>query len=275
MRLITFTYHDRTRIGELVGETIHALAWVDSNVRQMIRRGVTPSRSYERFALKDVKIEAPINPGKIVAIGKNYVEHATETGSKPPDAPAIFAKFPSTVIATGDPITWRTSLTTEVDYEGELGVIIGKTARDVKEEDALNYVYGYTIANDVSARDLQLKTDIQWTRGKSLDTFCPLGPVIVTANEVPDPQALTLKTMVNGELRQNASTADMIFGVRHLIAYCSRAFTLEPGDLIITGTPSGVALGMKPPVYLKDGDVVTITIDGIGELSNPCKAIEE
>ncbi|MBE2267741.1 MAG: fumarylacetoacetate hydrolase family protein [Anaerolinea sp.] len=275
MRLITFSYNDRTRIGELVGDTIYALAWVDSNVRQMIRRGVTPSRSYERFALKDVKIEAPINPGKIVAIGKNYAEHAAETGSKPPESPAIFAKFPSTVIATNEPITWRTSITNEVDYEGELAVVIGKTARDVKEEDALNYVYGYTIANDVSARDLQLKIDIQWTRGKSLDTFCPIGPVIVTADEVPDPQNLMLTTTVNGEVRQHASTADMVFGVRHLIAYCSRSFTLEPGDVIITGTPSGVALGMKPQVYLKDGDVVSITIDGIGELTNPCKVLPE
>lgn len=273
MRLITFTHNGRTRIGELVGETIHVLAWVDSNVRQMIRRGVTPSRSYERFALADVKVEAPLVPGKIVAIGKNYLEHAKETGSAPPSAPLIFAKFPSAIIATGEAITWNSEICNEVDWEGELGVVIGKEARNVSEEDALNYVYGYTIGNDVSARDLQLKKDAQWTRGKSLDTFCPLGPVIVTRDEIADPQALTITTTVNGEVMQQDTTANMMFNIRALISYCSKNFTLEPGDLIMTGTPSGVGLGRNPQVFLKDGDVVKVTIDGIGEISNPCKVI--
>lgn len=275
MRLITFTYNGRTRIGELVGDTIYALAWVDANVRQMIRRGVTPSRSYERFKLADVKIEAPLLPGKIVCIGKNYLEHAKETGSQAPSAPLIFAKFPSAIIATGESITWNSAITTQVDWEGELAVIIGKPARNVSEDDALNYVFGYTIGNDVSARDLQLKQDSQWTRGKSLDTFCPLGPVIVTADEIPDPQALTIVTTVNAEIMQQDTTANMIFNVRHLISYCSRMFTLEPGDVIMTGTPSGVGLGRNPQVFLNDGDVVKITIEGIGEISNPCKVIED
>ena len=275
MRLITFTHNGRTRIGELVGDTIYVLAWVDSNVRQMIRRGVTPSRSYERFALADVKIEAPLVPGKIVAIGKNYLEHAKETGSAPPSAPLIFAKFPSAIIATGEPITWRTSIANEVDWEGELGVVIGKEARNVSEEEALDHVYGYTIGNDVSARDLQLKKDAQWTRGKSLDTFCPLGPVIVTRDEIADPQALTITTTVNGEVMQQDTTANMMFNVRFLISYCSQMFTLEPGDLIMTGTPAGVGLGRNPQVFLKDGDVVQVSIDGIGEITNPCKAISE
>ncbi len=275
MRLITFTHNGRTRIGELVGDTIYVLAWVDSNVRQMIRRGVTPSRSYERFALADVKIEAPLVPGKIVAIGKNYLEHAKETGSAPPSAPLIFAKFPSSIIATDEPITWRTSIANEVDWEGELGVVIGKEARNVSEEEALDHVYGYTIGNDVSARDLQLKKDAQWTRGKSLDTFCPLGPAIVTRDEIADPQALTITTTVNGEVMQQDTTANMMFNVRYLISYCSQMFTLEPGDLILTGTPSGVGLGRNPQVFLKDGDVVKVTIDGIGEITNPCKAISD
>lgn len=273
MRLITFSHNGRTRIGELVGETIYVLAWVDSNVRQMLRRGVTPSRTYERFALADVKLEAPLIPGKIIAIGRNYLEHAQETGNQAPPAPIIFAKFPSAVIASGDAIMWDASITTEVDFEGELAVVIGKKARNVSEEDALDHVFGYTIGNDVSARDLQLKKDAQWTRGKSLDTFCPLGPAIVTREEVPDPQTLMLTTKVNGEVMQHDSTANMIFNVRHLISYCSRMFTLEPGDVIMTGTPSGVGLGRDPQVYLKDGDVVTITIEGIGEISNPCKLI--
>ena len=275
MRLITFTHNGRTRIGELVGDTIYVLAWVDSNVRQMIRRGVTPSRSYERFALADVKVEAPLVPGKIVAIGKNYLEHAKETGSAPPSAPLIFAKFPSSIIATGEPITWRTAIANEVDWEGELGVVIGKAARNVSEEEALDHVYGYTIGNDVSARDLQLKKDAQWTRGKSLDTFCPLGPVIVTRDEIADPQALTITTTVNGEVMQQDTTANMMFNVRFLISYCSQMFTLEPGDLIMTGTPAGVGLGRNPQVFLKDGDVVQVSIDGIGEITNPCKAISE
>jgi 2-keto-4-pentenoate hydratase/2-oxohepta-3-ene-1,7-dioic acid hydratase in catechol pathway len=275
MRLINFTYNGRARIGELVGDTIYALAWVDANVRQMIRRGVTPSRSYERFKLTDVKIEAPLIPGKIIAIGRNYLEHAKETGSPTPSEPLIFAKFPSAIIATGEPITWSTAITSEVDWEGELGVVIGKTARSVDETAALDYVYGYTIGNDVSARDLQLKRDTQWTRGKSLDTFCPLGPVIVTRDEIADPQALTITTTVNGDVMQQDSTANMIFGVRQLISYCSRMFTLEPGDLIMTGTPSGVGLGRSPQVFLKDGDVVKIAIDGIGEIENPCKVTPE
>ena len=275
MKLVTFTYNGRTRIGELVGDTITVLAWVDSNVRQMIRRNVTPSRTYERFPADKVKLEAPLNPGKIIAIGRNYVEHAKETGSKVPTEPLIFAKFPSSIIATGDPIRWRTSITEQVDWEGELGVVIGKTARDVPEEDAYDYVFGYTIANDVTARDLQMVKDTQWTRGKSLDTFCPLGPYIVTKDEIEDPHNLAVRTTINDEVMQDGSTRDMIFSIPRLIAYCSRMFTLEPGDLIMTGTPPGVGVGRSPQRFLQDGEVVTVSIEGIGEISNPCQVIAE
>lgn len=275
MKLVTFTYNNRTRIGELVDDTITVLAWVDSNVRQMIRRSVTPSRTYERFSLDKVKLEAPLNPGKIIAIGRNYVEHAKETGSKVPTEPLIFAKFPSSIIATGDPITWRTSITEQVDWEGELGVVIGKKARDVSEEEAYDYVFGYTIANDVTARDLQMVKDTQWTRGKSLDTFCPLGPYIVTKDEIEDPQNLAIRTKINDEVVQDGNTRDMIFSIPYLIAYCSRMFTLEPGDLILTGTPPGVGVGRSPQRFLQDGEVVTVSIEGIGEISNPCKVIVE
>ncbi len=275
MKLVTFTYNGRTRIGELVGDTITVLAWVDSNVCQMIRRNVTPSRTYERFPADKVKLEAPLNPGKIIAIGRNYVEHAKETGSKVPTEPLIFAKFPSSIIATGDPIRWRTSITEQVDWEGELGVVIGKTARDVPEEDAYDYVFGYTIANDVTARDLQMVKDTQWTRGKSLDTFCPLGPYIVTKDEIEDPHNLAIRTTINDEVVQDGSTRDMIFSIPRLIAYCSRMFTLEPGDLIMTGTPPGVGVGRSPQRFLQDGEVVTVSIEGIGEISNPCQVIAE
>lgn len=269
MKLITYTYKGRVRIGELVGETVHTLAWADS-MQQMIRRGLTPSRMYERLALADVKLEAPLHPGKIVAIGLNYADHAKETGKEAPDKPLIFAKFPSAVIGPDATITWRASITEEVDWEAELAVVIGKRARDVSEDSALDYVFGYTCANDVSARDLQHRIDSQWTRGKSLDTFCPLGPCIVTRDEIADPHNLSIKTILNGEVMQDGSTGDMIFRIPYLIAYCSRMFTLEPGDVILTGTPAGVGRARKPPRYLGDGDSVTIAVEGIGELTNPC-----
>jgi 2-keto-4-pentenoate hydratase/2-oxohepta-3-ene-1,7-dioic acid hydratase in catechol pathway len=274
MKFATYTYKDRTRTGVIDGDRIYTTASADT-MQFMIRRGMTPTRAHDYFPLEAVKLEVPVRPGKIIAIGRNYAEHAKETGNEPPPAPIIFAKFPSSLIAHNETITWKESITKQVDWEGELAVVIGKKAKDVSEEDAMNYIFGYTIANDVSARDLQLRIDSQWTRGKSLDTFCPLGPWLVTRDEIPDPHNLSVKTEVNGELRQDGNTKDFIFNIPYLISYCSRMFTLEPGDLILTGTPSGVGEGMKPPVYLKDGDVVNITIDGIGQLSNPCKVINE
>jgi 2-keto-4-pentenoate hydratase/2-oxohepta-3-ene-1,7-dioic acid hydratase in catechol pathway len=274
MKFATYTYQNRTRIGVIVDDQIYTTSSTDSML-YMIRRGMTPNRTYEHLSLADVKLEAPLRPGKLVCIGRNYAEHAKETDSAVPTAPIIFAKFPSTIIGNGDTITWNESITTQVDWEGELAVIIGRKARNVKEEDALNHVFGYTIANDVSARDLQLRQDTQWTRGKSLDTFCPLGPWVVTRDEIPDPHNLGVKTTVSGKLRQNGNTKDFIFNIPFLISYCSRMFTLEPGDLILTGTPSGVGEGLKPPTYLKDGDEVKIEIEGIGELINPCKVLSD
>jgi 5-carboxymethyl-2-hydroxymuconate isomerase len=273
MKLMTFSIGERVRIGEVVGDTVYALAWADT-MRQMVRRGLIASRAYERFPVDQVTVHAPLMPGKIVAIGLNYADHARETGREAPPRPLIFAKYPSAVIGKGTPITWKTAITNQVDYEGELGVIIGRRAKDVPEADALNYVFGYTIANDVSARDLQHGTDSQWTRGKSLDTFCPLGPMLVTRDEVENPQALGITTRVNGEVMQQGTTADMIFSVAHLIAYCSANFTLEPGDLILTGTPAGVGAARDPQRFLNDGDTVSITIDGLGELVNPCRRID-
>ncbi len=273
MKLATFTYKEHSsQIGEVVGDRIYNTTAMET-MQYMIRRGLLPARRNDSFPLEAVKLEIPLRPGKIVCIGRNYAEHAKETGSDVPKAPIIFAKFPSTLIGNGETITWSESITKQVDWEGELAVIIGKKARNVTEEDALNHVFGYTIANDVSARDLQLREDSQWTRGKSLDTFCPLGPWIVTRDEIGDPHKLSVKTTVSGKLRQDGNTKDFIFNIPFLVSYCSRMFTLEPGDLILTGTPSGVGEGLKPPVYLKDGDVVKIEIEGIGELTNPCQVI--
>jgi 2-keto-4-pentenoate hydratase/2-oxohepta-3-ene-1,7-dioic acid hydratase in catechol pathway len=273
MKLATFTYKEHSsQIGEIVGDRIYNTTSMES-MQYMIRRGILPARRNESFPLEAVKLEVPLRPGKIVCIGRNYAEHATETGHEVPKAPIIFAKFPSALIGHGETITWSESITKEVDWEGELVIVIGKKTRNVSEEDALKYVFGYTIADDVSARDLQLRIDSQWTRGKSLDTFCPLGPWLVTRDEIADPHHLSIKTTVSGEVRQDGNTKDFIFNIPTLVSYCSHMFSLEPGDLILTGTPPGVGMGMTPPVYLKDDDVVKIEIEGIGALSNPCHIV--
>jgi 2,4-didehydro-3-deoxy-L-rhamnonate hydrolase len=275
MRLVTFTHNNRMQLGEIVGDDVYVLSSSDTmRMHEMIRRGITPIRVSQRYPLAEVSLHAPLRPGKIIAIGRNYAEHAKETGNEPPPRPLVFAKFPSSVIGPGEAITWSESITNEVDWEVELAVIIGRKARNVSEEDALKHVFGYTVANDVSARDLQLRTDGQWTRGKSLDTFCPLGPIIVTRDDIEDPQNLNLSTKVNDEVMQDGNTKDMIFNIAYLIHYLSKNFTLEPADIILTGTPPGVGEGRDPKVYLKDGDTVTCSIDGIGELTNPCTVVE-
>ena len=274
MKLITFSVDGRQRIGEVEGDTVYSLAWQDS-MRQMIRRSLVAGRAYERFPLDKVTIHAPLMPGKILAIGLNYADHAKETGKEPPAAPLIFAKLTSAVVGPHEPITWRESISHEVDYEGELAVIIGRRAKDVPEAEAMDHVFGYTCANDISARDIQFGPDGQWTRAKGLDTFCPLGPWIVTKAEIADPHALKLKTQLNGKKMQDGTTADMVFKIPALIAYISKHITLEPGDAILTGTPAGVGRARKPAVYLKDGDKVTVHIEGIGDLPNPCRVLPD
>lgn len=239
-----------------------------------ILTGEQPKPELTGLKLDSVTLLAPVErPGKIVAVGKNYQGHARETKAEPPKSPILFAKFPTTLNGPGAPITWSAGLTQSVDYEAELAVVIGKTARQVAEQDALNYVLGYTCANDVTARDLQFG-DGQWVRGKSLDTFCPLGPVLVTADEIPDPQTLALRCELNGQAMQASHTREMIFGVAVLVSFCSQAFTLEPGDVILTGTPEGVGHFREPPVHLKHGDVVAVEIERIGRLENPCVMVE-
>ncbi len=216
---------------------------------------------------------APVDPGKIVAIGLNYADHVREAGLTEPRQPLIFAKFPSSVVGPGQAIRIDAGLTERVDWEVELAVVIARRTRDVPVDAALDCVLGYTIANDVSARDLQF-ADGQWVRGKSLDTFCPLGPWLATPDEVGDPQQLRLTTRVNGELVQDSSTREMIFPVAELIAHCSASFTLEPGDVILTGTPWGCGEFMTPRRSLEAGDEVTLEIEKIGRLSNPVIAAE-
>ena len=209
-------------------------------------------------------------PGKIICVGLNYRDHAEEQGTALPEAPLLFAKWQNTLIGPGEPIVIP-PIVTKCDYEAELGVVIGQRVRDVSVENALEAVAGYTCVNDVSARDLQF-ADGQWTRGKSPDTFCPVGPRLVPRDEVPDPQALGIRAILNGETVQESTTANMVFGVAEVIAYVTRTVTLEPGDLIATGTPAGVGAFRKPPLFMHPGDEITIEIDGIGSLTNPVAA---
>jgi 2-keto-4-pentenoate hydratase/2-oxohepta-3-ene-1,7-dioic acid hydratase in catechol pathway len=206
-------------------------------------------------------------PGKIVCVGLNYRDHAAEGGMDLPNAPLLFAKWPNTLIGDGDAVVLPPE-STQVDYEAELGVVIGTTAKRVSERDALDHVAGYICVNDVSARDLQF-ADGQWTRGKSPDTFCPVGPRLVPREEIGDPQSLAIRCIVNGEALQDSSTAQMIFSVAEIIAYASQVITLEEGDLIATGTPAGVGVFRDPKVLLKDGDEVSVEIEGLGTLTNP------
>ena len=208
-------------------------------------------------------------PGKIVCVGLNYRDHAEEQGAELPAAPLFFAKYPSALIGPGDPIVIP-PIVTRCDYEAELGVVIGETVKAVSKENALEAVAGYVVANDVSARDLQF-SDGQWTRGKSPDTFCPVGP-LVPAADVPDPHSLGIRAILNGETMQDSTTANLIFGIDEIISYASQTSTLEPGDLILTGTPAGVGVFRDPPRLLQPGDEITIEIDGVGSLTNPVVA---
>lgn len=242
---------------------------------KIAKKVATKKNAGQGVALADVKLLAPItNPNKVVAIGLNYMDHIKESNAQVPKLPIMFTKYTTSIVGPGDEVRWDPELTAKVDWEVELAVVIGKPTYRVSEADALNYVVGYTACNDVSARDLQTERGDQWIRGKSLDTFCPLGPCIVTKDEIADPHNLKLKTIVNGKVMQDSNTSQLLFKVPYLIHYLSQAFTMLPGDVIITGTPPGVGMGMKPPVFLKGGDVMTVEVEGIGELTNPCVEIK-
>jgi 2-keto-4-pentenoate hydratase/2-oxohepta-3-ene-1,7-dioic acid hydratase in catechol pathway len=233
----------------------------------LITRGAAPS--YPLYILGP-----PVpRPGKIVCAGRNYAEHAKELGNDVPTQPILFAKLVTSVRGPFDDVV-RPREVDDLDYEAELCVVIGTGGRRIPKERALAHVAGYCCANDVSARNAQLGLGDQWLRGKSFDSFCPIGPWIVSADEIPDPQALNVRCRVDGTLRQDGHTADMIFDVATLISYISDAFTLEPGDLILTGTPSGVAMGQKPPPWLQPGQLCEIEIPGIGSIANRIVAEE-
>jgi 2-keto-4-pentenoate hydratase/2-oxohepta-3-ene-1,7-dioic acid hydratase in catechol pathway len=221
--------------------------------------------------LAELRLLAPVpRPGKIVCVGLNYRDHANETGQPIPSEPVLFSKYANSVVGPGAEVVVPPH-TEKIDYEAELAVVIGRRASAVPTGEALDHVAGYTCANDVSSRSLQFRSS-QWLLGKAIDTFLPLGPYLVTADEVPDPQALGIRCLVNDELRQSSDTGQMIFGVAELVSFTSRTITLEPGDVLITGTPAGVAMAADPPRYLRPGDRMRIEIDGVGELDNTVRA---
>jgi acylpyruvate hydrolase len=275
--------HEETVVDATASRLRHAdkaSGQADLSVRGLLEQG--PSSVEEVFAwakqevearshlipLETVELGPPVpDPDKIICLGVNYREHAAEARQQLPAVPMFFAKFRNSLIGPSSPILLP-GVSTQIDYEGELAVIIGRRCKGVSEQEALQYVAGYTIMNDVTARDLQLQTS-QWTAGKALDTFGPMGPGIVLASDIPDPQTLTLTTRVNGQVVQHASTADMIFSVATTIAFLSSLMTLEPGDIIATGTPSGVGITRTPPFFLQDGDVVEVEIERIGRIRNP------
>jgi 2-keto-4-pentenoate hydratase/2-oxohepta-3-ene-1,7-dioic acid hydratase in catechol pathway len=256
---------ENIKVLDIIGQGDQALA----DLTHLIEGAASVFRVDNKFGapLESVSFLPPIYPSKIVAIGRNYVDHAIEGGAEPPAAPLIFNKLPNSLSSHNAPIVLH-GITSQVDYEAELAVVIGRRATRVSESEALDYVFGYTPVNDVSARDLQFG-DGQWVRGKSLDSFAPLGPFITTGDEIPNVQELKIEGRLNGKVMQSSNTAKMIFGVAYLVSYISQAITLEPGDVIATGTPDGVGIFRKPPVLLKAGDVYEVEIEGLVPLRNP------
>lgn len=297
MRFVTAEYNGEVFVGvveqgegkvvhlRLAEQAVDQRATIPSSLLECIQQGDNFLRKVEKIAawvkenpyaqyvydLADVRLLAPIPrpPKNIFCIGKNYADHAMELGGKSdiPEHLIVFSKVPTTVIGHEETILRHAEVTDEVDYEGELAVVIGKRGRAIRKEEALEHVFGYTIINDVTARDLQ-ERHVQYLLGKSLDTFCPMGPWIVHRSLIENPNKLQIETKVNGEVRQKASTEQLIFNIETIIETISRGITLEPGDIIATGTPAGVGKGMKPPRFLQVGDVVEITVEGIGTLRN-------
>ena len=292
MKLVTFDLSGEVRLGALIGsdnvvDLNRAENRIPSDLNKFICDGplnlerankVISSGDFTSISLADVNLKSPIpRPLRnIMCVGKNYYDHANEFGGSGydasstqliPDHPPIFTKASTTVIADGESIPAYLDPTSTVDYEGELTVILGKGGRGIKRDEAYSHVFGYTIINDVTARDLQQKHK-QWFIGKNIDGFCPMGPCVVTADEVGDITTCSLQTRVNGELRQNADVKDLIFNIPYLIECLSEGMTLEAGDIIATGTPAGVGIGFEPSIFLKSGDVVKICVDRIGTLTN-------
>ena len=235
---------------------------------ERVREAISSS-TRRSFDLDEVTLTAPLhNPSKIIAVGLNYIDHCEEAKLPVPKEPVLFSKFPNSITGPYDDLSWPESVTREVDYEVELGVVIGRRGRNISEEAALDYVCGYTVVNDVSARDLQFANAKQWDRGKSLDTFCPWGPWIVTRDEITDPHKLDVRTVLNGREMQKSNTSKLVFNINQIIAYASQGTTLLPGDLIPTGTPFGVGFSRTPPVFLKHGDVCECEVEHVGKIIN-------
>ncbi len=283
MKLLTFLAENKVRPGVLDGDKVVDLAAaglpVDEHGDLMaILRGGEAALGRVKEAMKsprktyrlaDVKVMAPLlAPSKIIAVGLNYIDHCHEANLPVPVEPVLFSKFPNSITGPYDDLSWPAIVSKEVDYEVELGIVIAKRGRDISEKDAMGYVYGYAVVNDVSARDQQFANAKQWDRGKSFDTFCPWGPYIVTRDEIADPHNLGVRTILNGKEMQNSNTKNLIFNIPKIIAYASQGTTLMPGDLIPTGTPFGVGFSRKPPVYLQDGDECVCEVDQVGAIRN-------
>jgi len=279
MKLVTFTHNNETRVGAVIGNHVvdskdngliptNMIAFLSAGTAALVAMQQQIDSGKHRIALQDVKLQAPVpRPGKFLGVGLNYADHIDETGLEKPEYPTFFTKQSSCVIGDGEAIHLPT-VSDKLDYEGELAFVIGKRCKHVTVEQAHEVIAGFTIVNDVTVRDWQFRTPT-WTIGKSFDTHGPMGPWLVTSDEISDPHNLDLKTWIDDEKRQNSNTRHMIFNCYELIAYLSQAMTLEPGDVISTGTPSGVGVKMKPRGYLKSGQTVRIEIEGIGTLSNP------
>lgn len=274
MKLLNFYHNNEIRLGIKTDKGVIDVAAVAQNapasIDAVLAGGLESLKHISASTLLDESqlryAPCVTKPGKIICIGLNYRRHAEETNAPIPEVPIVFSKFSNALAAAGEDIPLPAK-SEKCDYEVELGVVIGKTAYNVRQTQALDYVFGYFTANDLSARDFQLRTS-QWLLGKTPDKFMPVGPYLVTADEVGDPQNLFLKCWVNGDLRQDSNTADMIFSVAEIVSYLSQHFTLQPGDVILTGTPSGVILGMKDASWLKPGDEVVVEVEKLGRLSN-------
>lgn len=265
------TYYENTSLPTTIIEGVAlGLDFVEA-IRKLVDRAEKDvDASGYKYSFSSIEWLAPIprTPKNVICVGKNYFDHATEMGDEaPPEKLMIFTKSPTTIAADEQQLPIHSGVTENLDYEGELAVVIGKKGNNIPRQLAYDYIFGYTIANDVTARDIQ-KAHGQYFLGKSLDATCPMGPYLVTKDELPNPNNLSIVTKVNDNIRQNSNTESMIFNIEQIIAEISRFVTLEPGDVILTGTPAGVGKGMNPPVFLKKGDTVKISIEGIGTLSN-------
>ncbi len=282
MKLITYESNGQIRTGALgTNDTSTMIDVTSAGTALQIATDAVARAKADALLASGAASEAvpasvltPFAPHAIICIGLNYMDHCRETNSPVPTRPVIFGKFANSIVGPNDTVSWYGDASSEVDYEAELGVVIGKPCYRVSESDALSYIGGYTCVNDISARDIQLSdSGKQWILGKTFDGFCPIGPALVTADEIADPQALEIKCILNGQEVQHSNTREMIFNVAVLISHLSKFMTLNPGDLIATGTPFGVGMSRTPKLWLKDGDVVTVEIEKVGALTNTTRVL--